>query len=200
MDFKMFNLWSVNDVLVRDLGLKRYINISPVLVPDSHGRDITKQFHKSKKSIVERLINKLFVTGHKSKKHWRSSDKFTGKKQLAYNIVKKTFQIIEQKTKKNPVQVFIDAVERGAPTTGIATIEYGGVRYPKAMDLSPQRRIDLVLRWMTQAAYIASAAAKTKKTIWQTLSDEIIATANNDSNSSTVKKKTDLEKQAEASR
>ena len=199
MEVKLFDMWDSN-VEVKDISLKPYINVKPVLVPTTQGKLVKKQFWKSKKPIVERLMNKLFVTGHKGKKHWRSSGHNTGKKQLAYNIVKETFKIIGKKENKNPAQVFVDAIENGAPREGIATIEYGGVRYPKSMDLSPQRRIDLVLRWMTQGAYNTSAKAGTKKTISQTLSEEIIAAAHNDSTSNIIKKKTDLERQAEASR
>jgi len=199
-NLKLFGVWDTSAVVVNDASLKPYININSVLVPTTQGKLVKKQFWKSKKPIVERLMNRLFVSGHKGKKHWRSSGMNTGKKQLAYNIVKKAFKIIEKKTGKNPVQVFIDALETGTPKEGVATIEYGGVRYPKAMDLSPQRRIDLVLRWMTQGAYNASAKAGTKKSIFETLAEEITATAHNDSASNTIKKKTDLERQAEASR
>jgi len=198
--FKLFDKWDVN-VEVLDPGLKQYITLSPVLVPYSAGRNVGKQFHKSKKNIVERLMNKLYVAGHKGKKHWRTSGHNTGKISTVYKIVKKAFEIIEERTKKNPVEVLIRAIEIGSPREGIATIEYGGMRYPKAVDLAPQRRIDLALRWITQGAYAASAAAGTKKAIWQTLADEIIATANNDtSKSNCIQKKTELERQAAASR
>ncbi len=201
VEIKLFNRWDTLEINVADPGLKRYINLTPVLAPHTQGRNTKKQFWKSKKPIVERLINRLFVTGHKSKKHWRSSGGFTGKKQNAYNIVKESFEIIECRTKKNPVQVFVEAIDKSAPTTGISTIEYGGVRYPKAMDLSPQRRIDLVLRWMTQGAYGVAAGSKSKKSMAEALSEEIIATAAGDTQkSSTMAKKVDLERQAEASR
>ncbi len=201
MELKLFDKWDTSEVIVSDIGLRRYINLSPVLVPMTQGRDIAKQFWKSKKPIVERLINRLFVTGHRGKKHTRTSSVFTGKKQLSCNIVKEAFEIIETKTKKNPVQVFVKALENGAPSEGIATIEYGGVRYPKSMDVSPQRRIDLSLRWLTQNASAASASAKAKKTISQCLADEIMATADSDqAKSNTIKKSVELQRQAEASR
>jgi len=199
-ELKIFECWDISNVEAKNVSLKPYINLSPVLVPTTQGKLVKKQFWKSKKPIVERLMNRLFVSGHKGKKHWRSSGQNTGKKQLAYNIVKKTFEIIEKKTSKNPIQVFVDAIETSAPREGIATIEYGGVKYPKSMDLSPQRRIDLVLRWMTQGAYAASSKAGTKKSISETLAEEIIASAHNDSASNAIKKRTDLERQAEASR
>ncbi len=200
-EFKLFGEWDMSEVVVSDVGLRRYVNISPVLVPTTEGRDVAKQFWKSKKPIVERLVNRLFVSGHKGKKHWRSSSDFTGKKQLACNIVKRAFKTIEAKTKKNPVQVFVQAIENGAPCEGIATIEYGGVRYPKSVDISPQKRIDLALRWITQNAYAASAGSKAKKKINQALAEELMATADNDqAKSNTIKKRIELERQSEASR
>jgi len=198
--FKIFDRWDAN-VTVNDPGLQAYINLSPVLVPYSAGRTVAKQFHKSKKSIVERLMSKLYNAGHKGKKHWMTSGYNTGKIATVYKITKKAFEIIEQRTKKNPIEVLVRAIEVGSPKEGIATIEYGGVRYPKAADLAPQRRIDLALRWITQGAFASSTAAKTKKAIWQTLADEIIATADNDqAKSNTIKKKIELERQSGASR
>lgn len=198
---KIFNKWDTSQIEISDLSLKAYININPILAPTTLGKLTKKKFWKSKKPIVERLMNKLLVSGHKGKKHWRSSGQNTGKKQLVYRITKKAFEIIEHKTKQNPIAVFVKALENGTPREGIATIEYGGVKYPKSVDISPQRRIDLVLRWMTQGAYAASASAGTKKTISETLANEIIATSTNDSAHSTaLKKKVDLERQAQASR
>lgn len=198
--FKLFDRWDT-DIEVRDMGLKAYITLSPVLVPYSSGRAAGKQFYKSKRNIVERLMNKLYVAGHKRKKHWRTSGCNTGKIATVHKVIKKTFEIIEQKTKKNPIEILVRAIEIGSPKEGTATIEYGGVRYPKAADLAPQRRIDLALRWITQGAYAASAAAKTKKAVWQTLANEIIAAANNDSaKSNCIQKKIELERAAAASR
>ncbi|MBD3262959.1 30S ribosomal protein S7 [Candidatus Woesearchaeota archaeon] len=197
---KIFDKWDAN-IEVHDPGLKNYITLSPVLVPYSAGRDSQKQFYKSNRNIVERLMSKLYVAGHKGKKHWRSSGHNTGKIATVYKIVKKTFEIIENKTKKNPIKVLVRAIEIGSPKEGTATIEYGGVKYPKATDLAPQRRIDLALRWMTQGAHQASASAGTKKSIWDALASEIIATADNDkTKSNCIKKKTELERQAAASR
>lgn len=199
-NLKLFGKWDSNiDVL--DPGLKPYINLRPISVPYSAGRTVKKQFWKSKKHIVERLIGHLMVPGHKGKKHWRTSRQCTGKTITIVKQVKKAFELIEKKTKKNPVEVLVRAIERGSPREGVATIEYGGVRYPKAADLAPQKRIDLALRWMVQGAYANAATSKGKKPIWQTLAEEIIATANGESDKSNcLKKKTELERMAAASR
>ncbi|MFH0869037.1 MAG: hypothetical protein V1839_02315 [archaeon] len=197
-NFKIFGRWST-DFPIMDQGLKPYLNIAPYYMPFSAGRSIKKQFWKSKKSIIERLMGKLLVPGHKGKKHVFTSGVQGGKTATVYKIIKKTFEIVETKTKKNPVEVFVRALEVGSPREGVATIEYGGVRYPKAADLAPQRRIDLALRWMTQGAFMSSR--KNKKHIWDALAEEIIVTANNDvSKSMCITKRLELERQASASR
>jgi small subunit ribosomal protein S7 len=197
-DFKVFGRWSM-DIQVFDQGLKPYLNLTGYYVPYTAGRTIEKQFWKSKKSIVERLMAKLMVTGHKGKKHLWTSNYNTGKTPTQYKIIKKTFEIIEQRTKKNPIEVLVRALEVGSPKEGIATIEYGGVRYPKAADLAPQRRIDLALRWMTQGAFTSSH--KGKKHIWDALADELVGTASGDPQKShCLAKKLELERQAGASR
>jgi len=197
-NFKIFGRWAV-DFPILDQGLKPYINITPYYFPYTAGRSIKKQFWKSKKSIIERLMGKLLVTGHKGKKHVWTSGVQGGKTITIYNIIKKTFEIVETKTKKNPLEVFVRALEVGSPREGVATIEYGGVRYPKAADLAPQRRIDLALRWMTQGSFMSSR--KNKKHMWDALAEEIIATANNDQQKSNcLTKRQELERQAGASR
>ncbi len=198
-NFKVFGKWDMN-VVVADMGLQDYINLRPELVPFSAGRTIKKQFWKSKKNIVERLIGKIMVSGHKGKKHYRSSGHNTGKYLTISRLVKETFEIVEKKTGKNPVQVFVDAIVNGAPKEGITTIEYGGVRYPKAVDLSPQRRVDLVLRWLTQGSYMAVASSRGKKDFKTALSEQIIATAQNDAKSGIISKRTELERGAAVSR
>jgi small subunit ribosomal protein S7 len=199
--FLLFDKWKTYDIVVEDPGLKPYLNLQGVLVPFSAGRHVGKQFWKSKKHIVERLMDKLFVSGHKGKKHYRTSGLNTGKYSLTYKIVKDAFTIVENRTKKNPIEVFVRAIEKGSPREGVATIEYGGVRYPKATDLAPQRRIDLALRWMTQGAFQASSSAKTKLNIQKALANEIIAAAEGEQQKSNcLNKKFELERQAAASR
>src|SRR3989338_3920037 len=96
------------------------------------------RFWKSKYSIFERFMNKLQVPGHKGKKHKLTSGHCTGKYDTAFLILEKTFEIIEKKTNKNPIEIFVRALENAAPREEITTIEYGGARYPQSVDCSPQ--------------------------------------------------------------
>lgn len=195
---KLFNLWETENIEVQDLGLKNYINIKPLMIPRTAGRNVGVQFWKSRNHIVERLINKLMVSGHKGKHHKLSSGHNTGKSIKVYNSVREAFKIIEKQTNNNPVEIFVRAIENAAPREEITSIEYGGAKYPQSVECSPQRRIDIVLRQMVQGSYAKSF--KSKKKISETLADEILKAYNNDNKSQAVAKKLELERQAEASR
>ena len=197
MDHKLFGIWDAN-VAVLDLGLKPYINVNPVMIPKSAGRNRSR-FHKSlDTNIVERLMNKLRVAGHRGKKHRMSSGHNTSKSILLYNIIIKVLKIVEQETKKNPVEVLVRAIENAAPREEITSIEYGGAKYPQAVETAPQRRIDMALRQMTQGAY--SKSFNTKKDIIRCLAEEIIKAYNSDQTSQAIAKKLELERQASSSR
>ncbi|MBI4150368.1 30S ribosomal protein S7 [Candidatus Woesearchaeota archaeon] len=197
-NIKAFNTWNTEGIAVDDPGIKPYVTIQPRYVPKTGGRYAGKDFYKSKTFIVERLINKVMVPGHKSKKHFRTSGHMTGKANTAYQIVFNAFKKIEAKTKKNPIEVYVKAIENAAPREEIITIEYGGARYPKAVECAPQRRIDLTLRYFTQGAFQKSF--NTKKHIEDCLADEIVNAYHSSQNSLAIAKKLELERQADASR
>ena len=195
---KAFNRWSTEGITVDDMGIQAYINVEARIVPKTGARYAGKRFHKSKTFIVERLINKLMVPGHKSKKHFKTSGHITGKANTAYGIVEDAFKLIEKNTKENPVKVFVKALENAAQREEIITIEYGGARYPKAVECSPQRRVDLVLRHFTQGAY--HKTFNTKKSIVNTLADEITQAFRMNAGSHAIAKKLEIERQADSSR
>lgn len=198
MDIKAFNRWPVEGIKIEDPGLQKYLSIKPKIVPKTGAKYAGERFHKSQTFIVERLINKVMVPGHKGKKHLRSSGHCTGKAKNAYDATEKALSIVEQRTKENPIKVLVKAIENAAPREEILTIEYGGARYPKAVECSPQRRIDVVLRYMVQGAY--SKSFNTKKPIEGALADEIIAAYKLSQNSNAIQKKFDVERQADSSR
>jgi small subunit ribosomal protein S7 len=198
MTIKAFNRWDTEAITVEDIGLKPYISTEARLVPKTGARYAGNRFHKSKIFIVERLINKLMIPGHKGKKHLRSSGHITGKSFNAQAIMEEAFEIIEEKTKKNPIEVYVKAIENAAPREEVVSIEYGGARYPKAVEVSPQRRVDLALRYMVQGAYAKSF--NTKKGIAQAVADEILGAYNLSPTSNSISKKNELERQADSSR
>src|SRR3989338_224957 len=193
-----FNKWSMTGIKVDDDGLQRYITLEARFVPKTGAKYAGHKFHKSKTFIVERLINKVMIPGHKAKKHLRSSGHSTGKSAKAYQIILDTFKLIEDRTKENPIKVFVKAIENAAPREEIVAIEYGGARYPKAVECSPQRRVDLALRHITQGSYHKSF--NSKKSIVDTLSEEIVNAYNSSPNSAVIAKKNELERQADSSR
>ncbi|TKJ17000.1 30S ribosomal protein S7 [Candidatus Woesearchaeota archaeon B3_Woes] len=197
-EIKAFNRWSTEGIKVEDIGLRNYITLSPKIVPRTGAKYAGNRFHKSKVFIVERLMNKLMVPGHKSRKHFKSSGRTTGKGHKAYDIVERTLGLIEKRTNDNPIKVFVKALENAAQREEIITIEYGGARYPKAVECAPQRRIDLALRYMTQGAYHKSF--NSKKSIEEYLSEEIINAFNLSNNSNAITKKLEIERQADSSR
>jgi len=196
--YLLFGKWDTSGIQVKDMGLQKYINLRPIIVPRTSGRYAQQRFYKNNESIVERLMNKMMVPGHRGRKHTLTSGHCGGKSVTNYNSVKKVLEKIEAQTKQNPVAVLVGAIENAAPRDEITTIEYGGAVYPQAVDCSPQRRIDLVLRLFVQGSYQKSFGKKTK--IVDALADEIILASKNDQKSAAVAKKIELERQADAAR
>lgn len=184
---KLFGKWSFEGVEVRDPSLKKYICLRPVLAPHTGGRHEHRRFGKGRVPIVERLMNKLMRPGRNM-----------GKKHLAYNIVKKAFDLIYLQTGENPIQVLVRAVENAAPREETTTIMYGGIMYHVSVDVSPLRRIDLALKHLTEGA--RNCAFNNPKPIEECLAEEIIAAAAGDTKSYAVAKKEEIERIALSSR
>ena len=197
-DILVFNRWSTKDISIEDPGLQRYITLQPRIVPKTGARYAGRRFHKSKISIVERLINKVMIPGHRGGKHTLTSESMTGKSITASKIVEKALAIVEKHTGQNPMKVLAKAVENAAPREEIVTIEYGGARYPKAVECAPQRRIDIALRYFVQGS--SDKAFNKKKSIESALADEIIAAFKLDNKSLGIAKKLEIERQADSAR
>ena len=199
MDMKLFGKWSTGEIKVADKGLEQYIGLRPAIVPRSSGRFSSSQHGKSKINVVERLITKMMVPGHRSRKHVISSDIASGKYTKEYNSIKKAFETIEAKTKKNPVEVLVRAIENAALREEIAAYQVGGIIVRRAVVSSPQRRMDLALRTITQAAYRKSFGKGVR--IADALANELMAAAENDaSKSEAVKERERIEREAEGAR
>lgn len=186
-DIKLFQKWSFKDVTVVDIGLQRYLNLTPMVAPHSMGRHEHQRFRKAKVNVVERLINSLMRSGKNS-----------GKKAKTTNIVKEAFEIINAKTGKNPIEVLVKAVENAAPCEDTTRISYGGVVYHLSVDVAPQRRIDLAIRHISEGARASSI--NNPKSIQETLADELILAANKDIKSAGVAKRNEIERVAQSSR
>ena len=196
-DFKLFGKYDVSDIKIEDIGLKRYINLDSKLVVKSHGR-IREKFSKGRINLLEVFANLIGVPGHRGKKHKIITSHSTGKYSKNMKIVLGCLKIIEERTKQNPVQVLVSAIENAAPRDGVTVIEYGGARYPQAVDLSPLRRFTMTLRHLVQGSYDKSFNKKTK--IEEALANEIVKAYNKEADSYAMIKRNDSEKQADSAR
>ena len=196
-EFKLFDLYDVSDINIIDPGMRKYINLDAKLVVKTHGR-IREKFGRAKINLLELFANLVAVPGHRGKKHKIQTSQKTGKYSQNMRIVLNCLKIIEEKTKENPVQVLVTAIENAAPRDGVTIIEYGGARYPQAVDISPMRRVTMTLRHIVQGSYDKSFNKKTK--IEQALADEIIKAYKMEADSYVMQKKNDSEKQADSAR
>jgi small subunit ribosomal protein S7 len=196
-NFKIFDKYDLSQVQIKDPGLKQVINLKPKLIIKSQGRNVVK-LGQTKVNIVERLMNRIAVSGHRGKKHKIEKGRATGKYTKNMRIVLNALEIIEKKTGKNPVQVLVDAIENAAPRDEITVIEYGGARYPQAIDVSPIRRVNLSLKHLIHGS--SDKAFNKKKTITQTLAEEIIMAADKNGESLAIRKKKESEAQADSAR
>ncbi|WP_094228111.1 30S ribosomal protein S7 [Methanolobus psychrotolerans] len=185
--YKLYGKWDLTEVEVTDQGLKRYVNLDPVIIPHTNGKHAKQQFNKSDVCIVERLVNNLMRTKNN-----------TGKKQNAMRVVSEALDIINTKTKKNPVQVLVEAISYAGPREEVVRLKYGGISVPKAVDTAPQRRVDSALRFITMGAN--KAAFKSKRSAADCLAAEIIAASNRDAKCFSINRKDAKERVAKAAR
>jgi len=184
--FPMLNKYNMSEVKIEDKGLERYINIDTQRIYLG-AVNANKMFGKSKMPIVERLINNIM-----------RSENYNGKKSKAYKVVRDAFDIIDKKTKTNPVQVLIDAIQNAAPKEETTRLKFGGINVPKAVDVAPQRRIDVAIRNICTGAL--NSTHKNKKSISACLADEIMKASKNDVASFAITKKNDVERVAKSAR
>jgi len=194
---KIFDLYDLKEVIVKDVGLKPYINLDYKLILKSRGK-ARERFSKTKVNIIERVANLVSVPGHRGKKHKIATSRASGKYNKNMKNVLSAFKIIKEKTGKNPVQVLIEAIENAAPRDEVTVIEYGGARYPQAVDASPLRRLNLAIRNIVHGAYDKSF--NKKKKIAEALAEIIMLTAEKSNESFAVQKKNESEKQADGAR
>lgn len=184
--FPALTKYDMNEVKILDRGLQRYINIDNKNIYLG-GIFSNKMFGKSKLPIIERLINNLMRT-----------ENFNGKKIKAYKVIREAFEIIDRRTKTNPIQILIDAIQNAAPIEDTTRLQFGGISVPKAVDISPQRRLDMAIRNICLGSVTASH--KNKKSIEACLADELIKASKNDVTSFAVAKRNDKERVAKSAR
>lgn len=116
-----------------------------------------------------------------------------GKKSIAKKIVYGCFEIVKEKTKKDPIEIFNLAIENATPLLEVRPKRVGGATYQVPIQVKPERGKALAMRWVIQAAKL-----KKGKPMKEKLAEELINAANN--TGWAVKKKEDTHKMAEANR
>ncbi len=116
-----------------------------------------------------------------------------GKKTIAIKIIYGAFDIMKEKTKKEPLDVFDLAIQNASPLLEVKSKRIGGAVYQVPREVKGERRISLAMRWI-----IAAAKSKKGKTMKEKLAEELIAASKNEG--SAIKKKNDTHRMAEANR
>lgn len=129
-------------------------------------------------TVVTKLINNIMLDG---------------KKGVAQNIVYGAFEIVAEKTGKDPLEVFLQAMENIMPVLEVKARRVGGATYQVPMEVRPERRQTLGLRWLT-----IYSRQRSERTMKERLANEIMDAVNN--LGSSIKKKEETHKMAEANR
>ena len=118
---------------------------------------------------------------------------YDGKKGVAQKIVYDAFDIVKEKTGKNPLEVYEQAMENIMPVLEVKAKRVGGSNYQVPMEVRPERRVTLGLRWLT-----TYARTRNDRTMKERLANEILDAIN--SQGGAFKKKEDTHKMAEANK
>jgi len=128
--------------------------------------------------VVARFVNKLM---------------YDGKKGVAQSVFYRAMEIIREKTKKEPLEVFEAAIRNISPVLEVKPRRVGGATYQVPVEVNPRRKLILAIRWL-----ISTARKRSEKTMDQRLAAEIVDAAGN--TGVTVKKKEDTHKMAESNK
>lgn len=116
-----------------------------------------------------------------------------GKKTTARKIVYGAFELIQAQSKKDPLEVFQKAVENSSPLLRVRSRRVGGATYQVPMEVKPEKRMSLAMKWI-----LAAARSKKGKPMKVKLAEELLAAAKNEG--SAVKRKEETHRMAEANR
>src|SRR5699024_5000269 len=128
--------------------------------------------------LVTRLINRIMIDGKKGK---------------AQNILYKAFDLVKERTGQDPMEVFDQAMKNVMPVLEVKARRVGGANYQVPIEVKPDRRTTLALRWIVNYARLRG-----EKTMEERLANEIIDAANN--TGAAVRKREEVHKMAEANK
>src|SRR5262249_47619922 len=154
----------------------------------SGARDMSRRHRADKREILpDPKFANVVVT------KFMNSIMYEGKKSVAESIVYGALEIIEGKTKQNPIQVFQQALDNVMPSIEVRSRRVGGATYQVPVEVRTDRRQALGIRWL-----ITAARERNEKTMTERLSAELLDASNNRGNA--VKKREDTHRMAEANR
>ncbi len=152
------------------------------------GSKVPRRGNVPKREVLpDPLYNSVLVT------KLTNSIMLDGKKGVAQKVVYGAFEIIKDKTGKEPMEVYTQALENIMPSLEVKARRVGGATYQVPIEVRPERRQTLGLRWLT-----AYARNRSEKTMKERLAGEIMDAANN--LGSAVKKREDTHKMAESNK
>ncbi|UUZ82134.1 30S ribosomal protein S7 [Paenibacillus sp. P26] len=128
--------------------------------------------------LVTRLVNRIMIDG---------------KKGVAQSILYNSFELIKERTGKEPMEVFEQAIKNIMPVLEVKARRVGGANYQVPVEVRPERRTTLGLRWLVNYSRLRG-----EKTMEERLAQEIIDASNN--TGASVKKREDTHKMAEANK
>jgi len=147
---------------------RRYKPEKPIILPDSRYNSVQVQ------SFINRLMR-------------------SGKKSVAAHVVYEAFEMIEERTKRNPLEIFENAFKNVSPIMEVKPRRVGGATYQVPMEVPAYRRFALATRWVLQAA-----RSRSGKSFAEKLAGELVDAANNTGNA--IRKREETHKMAEANR
>ena len=152
------------------------------------GSEVPRRGNVPKREILpDPIYNSVLVT------KLVNSIMLDGKKGVAQKIVYGAFEIVEQKTGKSGLEAFTTAMENIMPAVEVKTRRVGGANYHVPIEVRPERRTTLGLRWLTNYS-----RARSEKTMKERLAGELMDACNN--TGAAVKKREDTHKMAEANK
>ena len=140
-------------------------------------REITPDV-KYNNELVQEMINRVMKRGKTS---------------TARRIVYDAFDLIEERSRRNPVEVFEEALQNASPVLEVKPRRVGGATYQVPVEVRPERRVSLALRWL-----LGSASDRSGRSMAEKLAGELMDAANN--TGAAIKKKEDTHRMAEANR
>ena len=128
--------------------------------------------------LVQRVINKIMLGG---------------KKVVAERVFYGAMQLVGERTGKNPLEVFAQAMRNITPTVEVRPRRVGGATYQVPVEVSARRQVTLAIRWL-----VAAARARPERTMVERLANELMGAANREGVN--VKKREDMHRMAEANK